>query len=106
MNRFAQVSNAAGLVMGHYDTRDTYLWKLAQEFTLGDAMFHSAFGGSFLNHAMFVCSCAFRWPNAPADKIAKLDPDVVTLSRLLTLPRGVPLLDEPGVPIMVFTYAG
>jgi riboflavin biosynthesis pyrimidine reductase len=33
-------------------------------------------------------------------------PLVVTLSRLLTLPRGVPLFDEPGVPIVAFTYAG
>lgn len=33
-------------------------------------------------------------------------PLVVTLSRQLTLPRDVPILDEPGVPIMVFTHAG
>ena len=73
MNRFAQVSNAAGLAMGYYDTKGTFLWDLAQEFVLGDAMFHSAFGGSFLNHAMLACSCAFRWPEAPADWVMKLD---------------------------------
>ena len=33
-------------------------------------------------------------------------PLVVTLSRRLTLPRDVPLFDELGVPIVVFTYAG
>ncbi len=33
-------------------------------------------------------------------------PLVVTLSRELTLPPDVPLFDEPGVPIVVFTYAG
>jgi riboflavin biosynthesis pyrimidine reductase len=33
-------------------------------------------------------------------------PLVVTLSRRLTLPRDVPLFDEPGVPIVVFTQAG
>ena len=71
MNRFVESSNAAGLAMGYYDTKGTYLWKLAQEFALGDAMFHSAFGGSFLNHAMLACSCAFRWPEAPADLVAK-----------------------------------
>ena len=38
MNRFAQVSNAAGLAMGYYDTNGTYLWKLAREFAMGDAM--------------------------------------------------------------------
>ena len=36
-------------------------------------MFHSAFGGSFLNHAFLVCSCAFRWPNAPETMVARLD---------------------------------
>ena len=73
MNRFAEVSNAKGLVMGYFDISNTYLWKLARQFTLGDAMFHSAFGGSFLNHTFLVCSCAFRWPNAPEAIVAKLD---------------------------------
>lgn len=75
MNRYVAVSNAAGLVMGNYDTSKTHLWKLATQFTLGDAMFHSAFGGSFLNHAFLVCSCAYVWPNAPGDMVAKLDRD-------------------------------
>jgi len=75
MNRYAEVSNAKGLTMGYFDISKTYLWKLAGEFTLGDAMFHSAFGGSFLNHAFLVCSCAFRWPNAPEAIVARLDAD-------------------------------
>ncbi len=73
MNRFALISNAAGLTMGYYDTSKTYLWSLAREFTLGDAMFHSAFGGSFLNHAFLACACAFTWPNAPAAVVAQID---------------------------------
>jgi len=73
MNRYAQVSNAQGLTMGNFDISGTFLWKLAMQFTLGDAMFHSAFGGSFLNHAFLVCSCAFRWPNAPEAFVARLD---------------------------------
>ena len=56
MNRFAEVSDAAGLAMGYYNMHDSHLWKLAREFTLGDAMFHSAFGGSFLNDTFLVCS--------------------------------------------------
>ena len=69
MDRFVAYSNAAGLVMGYYDGTGTHGWKLAEEFALGDRMFHSAFGGSFLNHSYLVCSCAFRWPNAPAEII-------------------------------------
>jgi riboflavin biosynthesis pyrimidine reductase len=33
-------------------------------------------------------------------------PLLVTLSRRLTLPPDVPVLHEPGVPVMVFTHAG
>jgi phospholipase C len=73
MNRFAEVSNAKGLVMGYFDISNTFLWRLAREFTLGDAMFHSAFGGSFLNHAFLACACAFQYPNAPESMVAKLD---------------------------------
>lgn len=73
MDRFAAGSDAGGLVMGYYDVKDSNLWRLASEYALGDAMFHSAFGGSFLNHAFLVCSCAFRWPDAPAAFFAQRD---------------------------------
>jgi phospholipase C len=74
MDKFAAFSDAAGLSMGYFDMSRSHEWKLASEYTLGDAMFHSAFGGSFLNHAFLVCSCAFRWPNAPAKIVAQEDP--------------------------------
>ena len=70
MNRFAGVSNAAGLAMGYFDTSRTAAWRLARQFTLNDNSFHSAFGGSFLNHAFLVCACAFAWPDAPAAIVA------------------------------------
>ena len=88
MNRFVVVSDAGGLTMGHYDTSKTYLWKLAKQFTLGDAMFHSAFGGSFLNHAFLVCSCAFRWSEAPEAIVAKLAPDGTLLKNGQVTPDG------------------
>ena len=61
--------------MGYYDMHDSHQWRLAREFALADNMFHSAFGGSFLNHVWLVCSCAFKWPEAPASVIAKVDAD-------------------------------
>ncbi len=73
MDRFAAVSDAGGLTMGHYDMSGSVQWRLARQFALGDAMFHSAFGGSFLNHSFLVCSCAFVWPGAPDAVVAKLD---------------------------------
>ena len=73
MNRFVAYTDVAGAVMGWHDMKDSNHWKLAAEFTLGDNFFHSAFGGSFLNHAFLACSCAFRWPGAPDRFVARLD---------------------------------
>jgi phospholipase C len=73
MDKFAAISDAGGLVMGYYDFSDTAQWRLAQEFTLADNMFHSAFGGSMLNHAFFACLRAFRWPDAPPQVVASID---------------------------------
>jgi phospholipase C len=73
MDKFAAISDSAGLAMGYFDMSHSKEWKLASEYTLGDAMFHSALGGSFLNHTFLVCSCAYRWPNAPAKVVAQED---------------------------------
>ena len=73
MDKFAAVSDAGGLVMGYYDFSDSAQWRLAKEFTLADNTFHSAFGGSMLNHSFLVCLCAFRWPEAPPEVVAGVD---------------------------------
>jgi len=73
MDRFATLSDAGALVMGYYDLSKTNSWRLAQEYALGDNMFHSAFGGSFLNHSFLVCAQAYRWPDAPARIVAQVD---------------------------------
>ena len=88
MNRYAAVSDAAGLTVGYYDASKTHLWALAKQFALSDATFHSAFGGSFLNHAFLVCSCAFRWPEAPASIVAKVAPDGTMLKNGQVTPDG------------------
>jgi phospholipase C len=75
MNRFAAISDAGGLVMGYYDLSNTQSWRLAKEFTLGDNMFHSAFGGSFLNHSFLVCAQAFEWKDAPGQIRAQVGAD-------------------------------
>ena len=75
MDRYAAISDAGGLTMGYFDIKDSHLWQLASDYALGDAMFHSAFGGSFLNHAFLACACAFRWPDAPPALVAHRDAD-------------------------------
>ena len=88
MDRFAALSDSGGLTMGYYDASKTAIWKLARQFSLGDAMFHSAFGGSFLNQAFLACSCAFIWRNAPEALVAKLAPDGTMVKNGSVTPDG------------------
>jgi phospholipase C len=69
-NRFAQLSSAGALTMGHYDLSKTALWQYAKEFTLADNFFQAAYGGSFLNHQWLICACTPRFENAP-DELKK-----------------------------------
>ena len=85
-DRFAQLSSAGGLTMGHYDLSGTALWDYAKEFTLADNFFQAAFGGSFLNHQWLICACTpvfkdashklRQWKTDPATGKPTSDPDV------------------------------
>ncbi len=87
MDKFAQISDAQGLSMGYWDGTKLPLWKYAQQYVLADHFFHAAFGGSFLNHFWLVCACTPTFPNAPANMVAKPNPD------------GTLALDASGKPI-------
>lgn len=63
-DRFANASDAGGLVMGTYDGSVQKMWAKARNFTLADNFFMGAFGGSFLNHFWLVCACTPVYPNA------------------------------------------
>lgn len=73
MNRYAAVSDAGGLAMGHYDGRPLPLWDYARRYTLADRFFQAAFGGSFLNHMWLACACTPRHPNPPPELLTVLD---------------------------------
>jgi phospholipase C len=73
MDKFAVVSDAKGLVMGYFPTAGLPLAKLAQQYTLCDHFFHSAFGGSFMNHIYLISAQVATFPNAPASVVAQLD---------------------------------
>jgi len=66
-DRFAALSSAGGLTLGHYDLSGTALWNYAKEFTLADNFFQAAFGGSFLNHQWLICACTPEFKDAPAE---------------------------------------
>jgi len=73
MDRFALVSDAKGLVMGHYTTANLPLAAEAAQYTLCDNFFHAAFGGSFLNHIWLIAAASPVFPNAPSNVVAQLD---------------------------------
>ncbi len=73
MDRFVQVSDAKGLSMGYYHTAPLPLAAEARKYTLLDHYFHSAFGGSFLNHQFLIAATAPVFPNAPSSVVAQLD---------------------------------
>jgi phospholipase C len=94
MGKFVAWSNNPGLVMGVYDVQNLGEGRLAKEFVLCDQVFHSAFGGSFLNHFWLISARTPVWPRfssavgASAVKITALDANGYPFA------RGGMLLDE------------
>jgi acid phosphatase len=73
MDKYALYNTSAGLSQGYYKTSLLPLLNMAQNYTLCDNFFHSAFGGSFLNHMWLIAAASPIFPNAPVTSIAKLD---------------------------------
>jgi phospholipase C len=64
------IGSSAGLSQGYYTTSLLPLLPMAQKYVLCDNFFHSAFGGSFLNHQWLIAAASPTFPNAPAGVIA------------------------------------
>jgi phospholipase C len=73
MDKYALYNTSAGLSQGYYKTSLLPLLDLARKNTLCDSFFHSAFGGSFLNHMWLIASASPVFPNAPSSIIAQFD---------------------------------
>ncbi|MGV7240254.1 acid phosphatase [Caballeronia sp. M23-90] len=84
-DKFTAWADSGGLVMGHYNTNADKLplYKIAQQYTLADNFFMSAFGGSFLNHQWLACACTPTYPNADkspaASSVSAVNSDGVSL---------------------------
>ena len=61
LDKYVTWSDNPGLVLSYIDATNLPEGKLAQEYTLCDNFFHSAYGGSFLNHQFLVAAAAPRW---------------------------------------------
>jgi phospholipase C len=73
---FVTWSDNPGLVMSHYDATNLPEGLLAQQYTICDNFFHSAFGGSYLNHQWLIAAASSVYNNMPVSNngnIAYLD---------------------------------
>jgi len=68
MSKFVAWSNNPGLVMGVYDMSRQGEGRLGARFVMCDNAFHSAFGGSFLNHFWLVSARTPVWPRFRGDR--------------------------------------
>ncbi len=88
MDKFVAWSDAAGLVMSYYDATTMPEGLLAQQYTLADNCFHSAFGSSFLNAQWLIAAATPYWPGAPADLRAELDANGLMVKDGVVTPDG------------------
>jgi len=73
MDEFVTWSDNGGLVLSYFDATSMPEGQIAAQYTLADNFFHSAFGGSFLNHQWLICACTPVFPGAPAAAVANVD---------------------------------
>jgi phospholipase C len=61
LDKFVTWSDNPGLVLSYIDASNLPEGKLAQQYTLFDRFFHSAYGGSFLNHQWLIAAATPPW---------------------------------------------
>jgi phospholipase C len=61
LDKFVTWSDNPGLVLSYLDATNLPEGLLAQQYTLCDKFFHSAYGGSFLNHQWLVAGATPPW---------------------------------------------
>src|SRR5262249_39127778 len=85
---FVAWSENGGLAMSYYDPTDLPVGRPAQQYTLADPFFYSAFVGSLFNHWWLICAFKPVLPNAPADLCAPIDERGVMVKRGSVTPDG------------------
>ena len=64
LDKFVTWSDNPGLVLSYIDSTSLPEGQLAQRYTLCDRFFHSAYGGSFLNHQWLIAAQTPPWTAA------------------------------------------
>jgi phospholipase C len=102
-NRYMTGSDAVGLTMGGYHTRDLPIYEYLHSkghphYAIADRFFQAAFGGSFLNHQWLVAAATPTDPAAGAGDHSVVDSN--------GMPTSYPLYTaEAGVQDKAFTQA-
>ena len=73
MDKFVSWSDNPGLVFSNFDASSLPEGQLAKSYVMADNFFHSAFGGSFLNHQWLICACTPTFSGAPSSAVAVVD---------------------------------
>jgi len=80
LGKFLTWSDNPGLVLSYLDATNLPEGELAQQYTLCDNFFHSAYGGSFLNHQWLIAARTPPWTTAiPTGWQSSYDPATKTL---------------------------
>ena len=80
LGKFLTWSDNPGLVLSYLDATNLPEGELAQQYTLCDNFFHSAYGGSFLNHQWLIAAQTPPWTTAiPTGWQSSYDPATKTL---------------------------
>jgi acid phosphatase len=88
-DRYVTGSDAIGLTMGHYATRELPIYEYLHKhghprYVIADRFFQSAFGGSFLNHQWLVAAATPVFYDAPKDGGANDQHSLVDANRMPT----------------------
>ena len=102
MDRYVTGSDAIGLTMGYYDTKQLPIYKYlhshdAPSYAIEDNFFQAAFGGSFLNHQWLIAAATPVMAAPTASMHSVLGPD--------GHPRSYPLHPAAGTVDGVLTVA-
>jgi phospholipase C len=96
-NRYVTGSDAAGLVMGYYDTKKLPIYIYlhgagAPNYVIADNFFQGAFGGSFLNHHWLIAAATPTFAGALNDGSAN---DLHSVVDQNGMPTSTPLYNSP-----------
>jgi phospholipase C len=81
LDKFVTWSDNRGLVLSYIDATNLPEGQLAQQYTLCDNFFHSAYGGSFLNHQFLIAANAPSWTTAiPSGWLSSYNPTTKQLA--------------------------